>query len=137
MQINSWSAAVGATVGQWIPLAAVSALILRALPPRRPQQAHVRLASAWATVPAQALQHIRQAMLESLLAAGLRQPSRLSTRIRYCRDPRALWELRSELMQALAAQCGEARAREEIAHVTTLFDGLVPAGLMSRPAPLR
>lgn len=76
-------------------------------------------------------------MLEAMDAAGLAGPSRLSTRIRYCSDITALWHLRSELMQALAAVHGELRARQEIGHITELFTGHVSGSLTSRPAPLR
>jgi hypothetical protein len=86
---------------------------------------------------AECMHLVRQAMLEAMAAAGLVQPSRLSTRIRYCSDVTALWHLRSELMQALAAAHGELHARNEIDHITELFNGHVSSSLTSRPAPLR
>jgi hypothetical protein len=86
---------------------------------------------------AECMHLVRQAMLEAMVAAGLVQPSRLSTRIRYCSDVTGLWHLRSELMQALAAAHGELHARSEIDHITELFDGHVSSSLTSRPAPLR
>ena len=76
-------------------------------------------------------------MLEAMIAAEVAQPSRLSTRIRYSGDLTALWHLRSELMQALAAARGEMKARSEMDHITDLFNGHVSTGLTSRPAPLR
>jgi hypothetical protein len=87
--------------------------------------------------PVECIHEIRLAMLEAMDAAGLVQPSRLSTRIRYCSDLTALWHLRSELMQGLAASRGEMQARDAMDHITQLFNGHVSTGLTSRPAPLR
>jgi hypothetical protein len=115
-----------------------------ALPPAQHSQPQVRpvgLAPAGppgtGATAAGGMHLVRQAMLEAMVAAGLVQPSRLSTRIRYCSDVTGLWHLRSELMQALAAAHGELHARSEIDHITELFDGHVSSSLTSRPAPLR
>ena len=49
---------------------------------------------------------------------------------------RRLWYLRGDLMAALAAIQGEAAAREKVAGITRMFQGLLPGSLNSRPSPL-
>ena len=51
-------------------------------------------------------------------------------------DIQALWYLRGDLMAALAAMHGEVAARQKVAAVTQMFQGLLPNGLNSRPSPL-
>ncbi|MBC7379675.1 MAG: hypothetical protein H7346_19865 [Burkholderiaceae bacterium] len=97
----------------------------------------VRPAPAQQPPTVECMHEVRQAMLDVMVAAGLVQPSRLSTRILYCTDVTALWHMRSELMQALASANGELHARHQIDHITELFNGLVSTSLTSRPAPLR
>lgn len=79
---------------------------------------------------------IRELMLTVLGEAGSRQFPQITRRIRYASDIQALWYLRGDLMGALASMHGEAAARKKIASVTAQFQGLLPAGLTSRPSPL-
>lgn len=83
-----------------------------------------------------ATEEIRDAMLAALGPDG---PTRLPItvrKIRYAADIQALWYLRGELMAGLAATQGESRARQQIATLSHMFRGLLPAGLESRPSPL-
>ena len=63
--------------------------------------------------------------------------SRLRLRIGLCRDAAGLWFLRSDLMQVLSTSLGEYEARQRMTRIDLLFEGLLPASLNSRPAPLR
>ena len=82
------------------------------------------------------MEEIRAAMLESLAEFGRQSYPHLEYRLRFARDIAALWYARSDLMGVIAASQGEAVAREHIASITTLFEGLLPGGPGSRPSPL-
>jgi hypothetical protein len=82
------------------------------------------------------IEDVRETMLDLLGDAGPKQFAPLVRRIRYAGDIQALWYLRGDLMAALAAMHGERAAREQIASVTGMFKGLLPAGLNSRMSPL-
>jgi hypothetical protein len=75
-------------------------------------------------------------MLAVLGDAGLKHFPQITRRIRYANDVQALWYLRGDLMGALAAMHGEVVAREKLASITDMFQGLLPGGLHSRPSPL-
>jgi hypothetical protein len=77
-----------------------------------------------------AVRQAMQAMAESVRAA------RLKLAIVRAPDLRALWFLRGSLMQVLAAERGELRARRDVAEVDALFTQAWPAAPVSRPAPL-
>ena len=79
---------------------------------------------------------IRESMLALMGDAGFKQFPQVTRRIRYANDVNALWYLRGDLMAALAAMHGERAARQRIASVTSMFQGLLPGGLSSRPSPL-
>ncbi|MBI2770745.1 MAG: hypothetical protein HYX47_14055 [Burkholderiales bacterium] len=79
---------------------------------------------------------IREAMLSVMGEAGPKHFPQITRRIRYANDIQALWYLRGDLMAALAAMHGEMAAREKIATISTLFHGLLPSGLGTRPSPL-
>jgi predicted urease superfamily metal-dependent hydrolase len=79
---------------------------------------------------------IRESMLAVLGDAGLKHFPQITRRIRYANDVQALWYLRGDLMGALAAMHGEVVAREKLASITDMFQGLLPGGLHSRPSPL-
>lgn len=79
---------------------------------------------------------IRETMLGMLEETGLKRFPALTRRIRYAGDVQALWYLRGDLMAALAAMHGEKSAREQLAHVSQMFKGVVPGALNSRPSPL-
>ncbi|MES3003730.1 MAG: hypothetical protein V4787_23770 [Pseudomonadota bacterium] len=79
---------------------------------------------------------IRESMLSVLGDTGIKHFPQVTRRIRYANDIQALWYLRGDLMGALAAMHGEAAARQKIASITHMFQGLLPGGLNSRPSPL-
>jgi hypothetical protein len=79
---------------------------------------------------------IRESMLTALGDSGPKQFPQITRRIRYASDIQALWYLRGDLMAALAAKHGEVEAREKVASVTAMFQGLLPNSLNSRPSPL-
>ncbi|MFD0667387.1 hypothetical protein ACT80S_06690 [Ramlibacter sp. MAHUQ-53] len=81
-----------------------------------------------------ALDRIRDAMLELLGEDGQAAYPAFVRRVRFAADPQALWFARSDLMGALAALHGEARARQQLESVTAMFTGLLPASLEPRPS---
>lgn len=83
-----------------------------------------------------AIGDIQEAMLAALGEGGSKSFSAVSRRIQYAPDLQALWYLRGDLMAALAAQHGEAHAREIIRDISDQFQGLLPKGLSTRPSPL-
>jgi hypothetical protein len=83
-----------------------------------------------------ALGEIQEAMLAALGETGARRFQLVARRIQYSPDLQALWYLRGDLMAALAALHGEARARETIQDISDQFQGLVPRGMSTRPSPL-
>ena len=80
---------------------------------------------------------VRQAMLAELAACKGLEAALLRLRLRCAGDPAALWHLRVALMQALAAEHGESRARRSLAQVDGIFRARWPGAPMSRLAPLR
>ncbi len=79
---------------------------------------------------------IRACMLAALGEAGARRFPYLVVRIGNALDASGLWYLRSSLMQALSQLNGEMRAREHIAGLSSLFEGLLPQSLGARTSPL-
>jgi hypothetical protein len=80
---------------------------------------------------------IRQAMLDSL--AGVAESpalARIISRLRSAADIQSLWYLRGDVMVLLAGPLGEAAAKQHIASITGMFDGLLPSSLKSRPSHL-
>lgn len=78
-------------------------------------------------VPAERLDAVRKAMLDALgNDAGNKVHTALERKLLFAKDIGELWYARPELMNALAARVGEARARETLVGVTRLFDGLKP-----------
>lgn len=73
---------------------------------------------------------VRTVMLRALDDCQHRRAAVLERRIRAA-DVRGLWDLRGELMQALAAGHGERAARERLQHITAAFHNLLPEGLAS------
>ncbi len=71
-------------------------------------------------------------MLQSLDAprdGRLTDDDRLRLRIRMCDDVLVLWYMRSELMRVCSARFGEREASLQLAKISALFEGLLPAGL--------
>jgi hypothetical protein len=80
---------------------------------------------------------VRQAMLAELAACKGLDAALLRLRLRCAGDPAALWHLRVALMQAMAAEHGEGRARRSLAQVDGIFRGRWPGAPVTRAAPLR
>ena len=92
------------------------------------------LGAAEVTVDAGAqLEGIRHAMLVSLAVIPSDTPGldRIWGAIARAGAAQTLWYLRSDLLALLADQSGEVDARKELDHITKMFHGLVPAGLLS------
>lgn len=84
------------------------------------------------------IKNIRQAMLDCL--AGLsesHETTRVWARVLYAADIQALWYLRSEVMTLLAGLLGEAVAHSQVANITNMFNGMMPAAQKPRPSRLR
>jgi hypothetical protein len=81
---------------------------------------------------------IRQAMLDCLSGLSLsRDLQRVRGRVLYASDPMVLWYLRGDLMTLLSGTRGEVYARTKLAHITALFQGLLPRAMVPRSAPAR
>lgn len=77
------------------------------------------------------IEGVRHAMLEATPHAAAGEPhATLFGRIHRAPDLEALWYLRSDLMAAIAAHHGEATAREQLAGISPLFEGLIPQARM-------
>jgi hypothetical protein len=87
-------------------------------------------------VPRERLDAIRTAMWTELADLGMDGHEHVARRIEQARDVEALWFLRADLMHALSSLSDEADAARRMARITRLFDGLLSAGLNSRPSPL-
>jgi hypothetical protein len=80
---------------------------------------------------------IRQAMLDSLAAvADGPALAPILGRLRTASDVQTLWYLRGDVMVLLAGPLGEAAAKQRIAGITGMFDGLLPSSQKSRPSHL-
>jgi hypothetical protein len=79
---------------------------------------------------------IREAMLALLAESGGRQFANVTRRVRYANDIQALWYLRGDVLAALATLHGEVAARHKVQRLTSMFQGLLPVSLNSRPSPL-
>ena len=77
------------------------------------------------------VEQIREAMHAALDQSGNDRFPGLKTRIRHAVGVRRLWDLRSELMKALASDQGETRAGEELRLITGMFHDILPKGLAS------
>ncbi|MGC1173394.1 hypothetical protein [Polaromonas sp.] len=77
------------------------------------------------------IEEIRDAMLAVLDESGDDRFLGLKTRIRYAVDARRMWDLRSELMKALASDQGEACASKKLQLITSMFRDVLPKGLAS------
>ena len=73
---------------------------------------------------------VRQMMLDTMKAIGAEQRHpQVLRKISFAVDIHALWYTRSDLMAVLASERGESFAREKIADLSRLFDGLLPKAL--------
>lgn len=82
------------------------------------------------------MEDIRQAMLDSVGEFGEKHYPQITRRIRYAGDIQGLWYLRGDLMAVLSATGGEAVASEKIGALNSMFEGMLPGGLNSRPSRL-
>ena len=84
------------------------------------------------------METVRQAMLDAMASAGLGQRHlHIVGRIQFAQGIQALWYVRSDMMTALAAELGEAAAREKIDALSALFEGLLPKGFSYQQPPRR
>jgi len=83
-----------------------------------------------------ALEDIREAMLDLLGEDGARDHPQITRRIRYATELQALWYLRGDLLAVLAGTLGEATARARLQSITAMFRGVLPGSLNSRSSPL-
>ena len=80
-----------------------------------------------------ALEDIREAMLDGLGAASSGESSKLELRVTYANDLHDLWYLRGDVMAAISAIDGEARALQKLSAISEMFAGVLPKALTSRP----
>lgn len=82
------------------------------------------------------IEDIRQAMLDALGKEGCPSYPSIERRVLFAPDLQGLWYLRSDVMIALSSVHGEGVARQKIRHITSMFEGLLPKGMVSRPGAL-
>lgn len=81
------------------------------------------------------LEHVRQAMLNALSIGDLgQQQYHVVRRIFYAETIQTLWYLRADVMVVLSGECGEGFAREKMAAISGLFEGLLPEAASFRRA---
>lgn len=89
-----------------------------------------------AITTAERMEEIRDTMLCTLGSQGQEISPGLTRRLQFASDIESLWYLRSDWMGTLAATLGERAAKHHVDRVNVMFDGLLPAGLQSRPRSL-
>ncbi len=82
------------------------------------------------------IEDIRQAMLDSLGEEGCASYPHVERRVLFAPDLQGLWYLRSDIMVAISSLQGESVANQRIRQITGMFEGLLPRGMVSRPAAL-
>jgi hypothetical protein len=77
---------------------------------------------------------IRDAMLRTLTPYVAIEPElpKAWISIGVATDVQTLWYLRSDLVSLLSNYCGEGKAREQVAAITEMFRGIVPAAQFPR-----
>jgi len=80
---------------------------------------------------------IRQAMLKCLDEECAGHFPQVERRILMATNVPALWFLRPELLMAVATRCGEQAAHQMVDEISSMFEGLLPKGLNSRPSRLQ
>jgi len=85
-----------------------------------------------ATVPEPNTEDIRHAMLHALEQAQCGSKTALRRKILFASSTEELWYARPDLMNAIAAEYGEAAARDRLEKITELFDGVRPGGRRKR-----
>lgn len=79
----------------------------------------------------EALEPVRQAMIDALGADGSRLNPALGSRLRYLHDAHALWYARAEVVATLSRLYGEAEAVQRVQRLNPVFQGLVPSSLIN------
>ncbi len=80
-----------------------------------------------------ALEDIREAMLNELDVPNKVQTSKLELRVTYANTLQDLWYLRGDIMAAIAVIDGEVLASQKLRQISSMFNGLLPGSLASRP----
>lgn len=93
-------------------------------------------ANAVGAEPEVKLGQIRRAMLNMVKESGSDKSMVLLRRVTYAHGFQDLWYLRGDVLAAVAAIHGELVARQKITQISNMFEGYLPAGLVSRPSPL-
>lgn len=83
------------------------------------------------------IEDIRQAMLDSLGDDGCANYPHIERRVLFAPDLQGLWYLRTDIMVAISSLRGEVVASQRIRQITSMFEGLLPRGMVSRPVALR
>jgi phage baseplate assembly protein W len=86
---------------------------------------------AVAAEPSATLEDAREAMLDALGETGGRRRLTILLRIQKASDARDLWELRTDVMNAVAQAHGEWEGRRRLEHVTACFEGLLPVAALT------
>lgn len=77
-----------------------------------------------------ALEPVRQAMLNALGSQGAELSPRLKNRLLYLHDVHGLWYARSEMVAVLSHLHGEAHAVETVQKLSPFFQGLLPRSML-------
>jgi hypothetical protein len=77
------------------------------------------------------IDHIRQAMLDSLGNEGCANHRQIARRVLFASDLQGLWYLRSDVMAAISSQQGESVASEKLRQITAMFQDLLPKNMVS------
>ena len=90
------------------------------------------LGSQETEAPGAVVERVRLAMRCAVEEHLGRDAEPLQNQLEYAQDLESLWYLRPEVMNAIAAQCGEAQARNCLMELTALFKGHHPGATASR-----
>lgn len=90
------------------------------------------LGQAETEAPEAVVERIRVAMLAALARQLGQDAQELKQQVHFARDIEALWYLRPEIMNAIAARRGEAAARTCMVGLTVLFKDHHPGAASSR-----
>ena len=82
------------------------------------------------------IEDVRQAMLDSIGDEGCTVFPQIERRILFAEDLNGLWYLRSDVMLSISSLKGEVVASQKIRQITSMFEGLLPKGLFSRPGSM-
>jgi hypothetical protein len=82
--------------------------------------------------PGAVVERVRLAMRCAVEEHLGREAEALQRQLEYAQDLESLWYLRPELMNAIAAECGEAQARNGLLGLPALFKGHHPGASTSR-----